>query len=68
MGDRTVGKVKLPFWRVRWDGTGENAGKKIVSAVGYSMEGADARAKILVTQGYKGVEVFESKPGSDEEL
>lgn len=61
-----MGKLKLEMWRVRWDNP--DGTDQIVSAVGYTMEGADTRAKILVAQGYKGVEVFESKPGSDDEI
>jgi hypothetical protein len=63
-----MGKVKLEFWRVRWDGVEHQKGQTVVSAVGYTKAGADTRAEILTQSGYTNVEVFESKPGSDEEI
>ncbi len=63
-----MGKTKLEWWKVRWNCRDEDCDDTIVSAVGYSREGAEARAEVLRAQGTTGVEVFESKPGSDEEI
>lgn len=58
-------KTKLEMWRVRWTGMGH---KTIVSAVGYSKEGAEDRAEVLRAKGWENVEVYQSKVDSEDPI
>lgn len=61
-------KTKLRYWRCRWDGQGDQEGQRVNSAVAYSEAGAHDRARLLELAGWKNVEVYESKVGSEEEV
>lgn len=58
-----MGKVTMECWRVRWTGKGD---EKMISAAAYPKNLADIRADELRARGYRDVEVYQSKPGSEE--
>jgi hypothetical protein len=63
-----MSKTDMRNFKVRWDGIDEREGQRVTSVVSYSEEGALSRAELLRAAGRTGVEVFEVKPGTDEEI
>jgi len=63
-----MSKTDMRNFKVRWDGTDGQEGQRVTSVVSYSREGALGRAELLRAAEKKNVEVFEVKPGTDEEI
>jgi hypothetical protein len=61
-------QAKMRSWKVRWDGRGEMTGVRIISVSSYDLTSANNRAELLRSAQYANVEVFEVKPGTDEEI
>jgi len=63
-----MSKTDMRNFKVRWDGTDEQEGQQVTSVVSYTKEGAERRAGLLRNAKKANVEVFEVKPGTDEEI